>query len=95
MSAFNALDISEVESITVLKDAAAAIYGSRASQGAIIVKTKRGEIGKAKISYSGKFVFNDAVSHSKTIDTYEYGLFENRFLGAAGVSDPAKLFSDE
>ena len=95
MSAFNALDISEVESITVLKDAAAAIYGSRASQGAIIVKTKRGEKGKAKISYSGKFVFNDAVSHSKTMDTYEYGLFTNRFLGATGVSDPAKLFSDE
>lgn len=38
MSAFNMLDQSEIESMTVLKDASAAIYGSRASQGVILVK---------------------------------------------------------
>ena len=90
----NMLDPSEIESITVLKDASAAIYGSRASQGAIIVKTKRGKEGTPRISYSGKFEFKDAVGHSKTMDAYEYGVFANRFLRANGVTEANKLFSD-
>src|SRR4029077_14003588 len=40
----NRLDLSEVESITILRDASAAIYGTRASQGAIVIKTKRGKL---------------------------------------------------
>lgn len=67
LETFNALDPSEIESISVLRDASVAIYGSRASQGAIIVKTKRGKSGAPKINYSGKFGFNDAVGHPKTL----------------------------
>ena len=55
MEQFNMLDPSEVESITVLRDASAAIYGSRAANGAILVTTKRGKSGVPRISYSGKF----------------------------------------
>ena len=42
----------DIESISVLKDASAAIYGARAANGAIIVTTKRGKPGKAKITYN-------------------------------------------
>ncbi len=92
---FNLLDASEVESITVLRDASAAIYGSRASQGAIIVKTKRGKQGTPKISYSGKFAYNDAVSHSKTLSAYDYGVWANSALKAAGkATNSSKWFSD-
>ncbi|MEN6463124.1 MAG: TonB-dependent receptor [Syntrophomonas sp.] len=50
-NAFNALDANEVESITALKDAAAAaIYGSRSSGGVILVTTKTGKIGKPVIN---------------------------------------------
>lgn len=84
MDRFNMLDLSEVESITVLRDASAAIYGSRASQGAIVVKTKRGKLGAPKISYSGKFETMDAISHGKVMNAYEYGVFANRFGRAAG-----------
>src|SRR5690606_9228785 len=45
------------ESISVLKDGAAAIYGSRAANGVILVTTKRGQ-GKVKIDYNGNFRFN-------------------------------------
>jgi len=76
---FNMLDLSEVESITVLRDATAAIYGSRASQGAIIIKTKKGKIGAPKISYSGKFETNNAVGFAKMQSAYDYGIFANRF----------------
>jgi len=87
MDQFNVLDPTEVESITVLRDASAAIYGSRASQGAIIVKTKKGKIGAPKISYSGKFEFNDAISFGKTMSAYEHGIFANRFGRASGWSN--------
>ena len=81
MLSFNMLDQSEIESLTVLKDASAAVYGSRASSGVILVKTKRGSIGAPKISYSGKLDFADAVSHVKTMNAYELGVFTNRMHG--------------
>ncbi|KAF2327976.1 SusC/RagA family TonB-linked outer membrane protein [Flavobacterium ginsenosidimutans] len=91
---FNRLDPSEIESITVLKDASAAIYGSRASQGAIVVKTKRGKSGKAKFTYNSQFAVNDAISHSKTLNAYEFGVFSNRFLTSQTPNiDPVKLYS--
>lgn len=49
----NRLDPNEIESISVLKDAAAAIYGARAGNGVILVTTKRGKSGKPSISYNG------------------------------------------
>ncbi|WP_164974128.1 SusC/RagA family TonB-linked outer membrane protein [Filimonas effusa] len=92
MDQFNLLDPSEVESITVLRDGSAAIYGSRASQGAILVKTKKGKNGPAKISYSGKFQRSDAVSHIKTMSAYEHGIFANRFGRASGWAE-SNMFS--
>lgn len=80
MNALNLLDHSEIESMTILKDASAAVYGSRASNGVILVKTKRGNVGAPKISYSAKLDFSDAVSHSKLMNTYETGLFTNRMF---------------
>jgi TonB-linked SusC/RagA family outer membrane protein len=97
LDAFNRLDPSEIESMTILKDASAAIYGSRASQGAVVIKTKRGKAGKAKFSYSSQFVVNDAVSHTKTMSAHDFGVFNNRFLTGAivppAVIDPKVLFS--
>lgn len=95
---FNRLDPSEIESMTVLKDGSAAIYGSRASQGAIVVKTKRGKAGKAKFSYNSQFAINDAISHSKVLNAYEFGVFSNRYfksrVAAPAVIDPATIYSD-
>ena len=53
-SGIGSINPSDIESITVLKDAsAAAIYGSQASNGVIVVTTKRGEAGNTSISYMG------------------------------------------
>lgn len=50
---------NDIESITVLKDAAAsAIYGSRAANGVIVVTTKRGQAGRMKVSYSNNFTWS-------------------------------------
>lgn len=91
---FNQLDLSEVESITVLRDASAAIYGSRGSQGAIIVKTKRGKAGPPRVTYSGKFQTNDAISHGKVMNARQYGEFANRFGRALGNWTADHYFSD-
>lgn len=48
----NRLNPNDIESISILKDASAAIYGSRAANGVILVTTKRGQTGKPKIDYS-------------------------------------------
>ena len=46
------LDPNDIESITVLKDASAAIYGSKAANGVILVTTKRGQQGKPQVQFS-------------------------------------------
>ncbi|WP_417939472.1 SusC/RagA family TonB-linked outer membrane protein [Flavobacterium sp. RS13.1] len=86
LETFNRLDPTEIESITVLKDASAAIYGSRASQGAVVVKTKRGKVGATKFSYQQQFAINDAVSHGKVMNAYEFGVFSNRFMTARNLT---------
>ena len=71
-SAFNNLDVSEVESITILKDASAAVYGARAGYGVVLVKTKQGQNSPPKISYSGQFGWTDALYTPKMLSTYDY-----------------------
>ncbi len=52
----NDFNPEDIENITVLKGAAAAaLYGSNASNGAIIITTKKGTAGKGKVSYSNRF----------------------------------------
>ena len=69
---FNNLDISEVESITVLKDASAAVYGARAAYGVVLVKTKQGTNAAPKISYSGQFGWTDALYTPKMLSSQDY-----------------------
>lgn len=48
----NRINPADIESVSVLKDASAAIYGSRAANGVILITTKRGQTGKPKLSYN-------------------------------------------
>lgn len=82
--AFNNLDPNDVESITVLKDASAAVYGSRAANGVVLVTTKKGKVGEPVISYSGTFGFTDAISRPKMLSSYDYG----RLYNAMAAADP-------
>lgn len=82
--AFNNLDPNEVESISVLKDAAAAVYGARAANGVILVTTKKGKLGAPRISYSGTFGFTDEASRPKMLSAYNYG----RLYNAVAAADP-------
>ena len=57
MADFQRLNATDIENVSVLKDAAAAIYGVRAGNGVVLVTTKKGSEGKAKVSYNGSFTF--------------------------------------
>lgn len=54
----NTLNPSDIESVSVLKDAAASIYGARAAGGVILVTTKRAKAGKTSITYNGSATMN-------------------------------------
>ena len=54
---FQRLNSADIENVSVLKDAAAAIYGLRGGNGVILVTTKKGSEGKAKVNYNGSFTF--------------------------------------
>ncbi len=51
----NQMEPNDIENISVLKDASAAIYGARSASGVILITTKRGKKGAAKITYNGSF----------------------------------------
>lgn len=78
---------SEIENISVLKDAASAsIYGSRAAHGVILVTTKRGKEGKIKLSYDGTIGFQDVAWKAEQVSAREYLSMVNEALINAGGS---------
>lgn len=83
---FNNLDPSEVESISILKDGAAAVYGSRAANGAVLVRTKRGVNGKPRITYSGSYATNDEAFRTKMMSAYELARYINITNGPNGAN---------
>ena len=72
----------DILSIEVLKDASAtAIYGSRAANGVILVTTKKGKEGKARIIYNGSVGMSQATELPELAHSYEYAEFYNKAIG--------------
>lgn len=87
------LDPNDIASISVLKDAAsAAIYGSKAANGVILITTKRGSTGKPKISYSGYISFQNTTETIDRLSSYEYASMYNDALKS---EDKAPRFTPE
>ena len=74
---------ADIDNISVLKDASsAAIYGSRAANGVILVTTKKGKEGKARIIYNGSVGMSQATELPELAHSYEYAEFYNKAIGA-------------
>ena len=86
-TSFDRIDPNDIESITVLKDAAAAVYGARAGNGVILVTTKRGQQGPAKITYNGSFTSMSASRLFQQVNTDQYIelVRESDLLDGAGI----------
>ncbi|HET9503014.1 MAG TPA: TonB-dependent receptor [Hymenobacter sp.] len=94
---FNILDQSEVESISVLKDASAAIYGARGGQGVILVTTRRGKVGAPQLSYSGSVGVADATMLPRMMSGVQHAQYLNDYNTVGGMqpSNAAIYTQDE
>ena len=81
---FSHLNPEDIESISILKDASAAIYGARAANGVILVTTKRGTEGKVKINYSGNVSFSQPTRIPEMLDSYQYATYVNEYDAGHG-----------
>ena len=92
----NSMNGNDIENISVLKDASAAIYGSRAASGVILVTTKRGKEGKAQISYHGSLsrsirgVEPPITTNSEWLDMF-YEAQYNDAKVTSGATDPETI----
>lgn len=89
----NDIDPNEIESITVLKDASAtAVFGIRGANGVVLITTKRGAEGKAKISFTTSASILTPTKMVEQADSYDYATFYNRMRELDGMTP---MFSDE
>lgn len=84
---------NEIESITVLKDAAAAsVYGVQGGNGVVLVTTRRGSIGKPKLSYDNQFTFTSFTTYPDFLNSVQRATVLNEGLLNAGQ---APFFTEE
>jgi TonB-linked SusC/RagA family outer membrane protein len=80
--ALNNLNPADIETIDVLKDAAsAAIYGSRAANGVILITTKRGTAGKTSVQYDGYMGWQNVYKKAKPLNAQQYMDIYNEAMG--------------
>ena len=84
----NLINPNDIESISVLKDAAAsAIYGSRAANGVILITTKGGNAGKPKLEFNASFGFKSIPDTYDVLDTRGYVDLVQDIYSNAGATD--------
>lgn len=88
-SSMNNVSANEIADITILKDASAAIYGSRAGNGVILITTKRGTIGKPVVTLNTTFSWQQPTLYPKNLSAGEYTRFIYEKDVRANV-DPSK-----
>jgi len=92
----NTVDPNEIESLSVLKDAAStAVFGVRGANGVIIVTTKRGDAGKPKISVSSITGLQVPMSYIEQCDSYDFARYYNVYQWNDGKTDPGLYFTKE
>jgi TonB-linked SusC/RagA family outer membrane protein len=81
----NSIDPADVESFSVLKDASAtAVYGVRGANGVVLVTTKRGSVGKLKVSARANVTFSTLTKMPEYLRAYDYASLLNEALVGRG-----------
>jgi len=77
----NQLDPNEIENISVLKDAAAAsVYGVQGGNGVVLITTRKGSVGKPKLTYSNQFTYSTFTAYPDFFTSAQYGEVLNEGL---------------
>ncbi|WP_195374660.1 MULTISPECIES: TonB-dependent receptor [Parabacteroides] len=85
---FKQIDANDIESISILKDASAAVYGFKGANGVILVTTKKGEVGKPKINYNGYVGIQNITRYPEYYNGYEYATLYNEAQQNIGIAAP-------
>ncbi|MDX9882232.1 MAG: TonB-dependent receptor [Prolixibacteraceae bacterium] len=83
---FQKIDPNEIESISVLKDASAAIYGVRAANGVVLITTKKGISGKTKVTLDASYGWDKIANFADVCNAGQYAELINEALVNAGQS---------
>jgi TonB-linked SusC/RagA family outer membrane protein len=90
---FNSIDLNEIETINILKDASAtAVFGVRGANGVILITTKQGKPGKPKVSFSSNIAMLQPIILPQYVNAYDYAILHNEADRNSGVTP---RFSDE
>ncbi len=90
----NRLNPNEIESISVLKDAAASIYGSRAANGVVLITTKRGKEGRPVVSLEGSYGYSQPVRLPEMCNSFEYATMLNEINPGTYTEEELQKFKD-
>lgn len=88
------LNPADIENVSVLKDASAAIYGQRAANGVILITTRRGKSGKPKLSYDFNQGWSQASVVPKMMNVMQYGEVRNELIVFDGLSENQELWAE-
>ncbi|MBP3203306.1 MAG: TonB-dependent receptor [Bacteroidales bacterium] len=92
----NTVDPNEIESLSILKDAAStAVFGVRGANGVVIITTKRGDAGKPKISVSSITGVQVPMSYITQCDSYDFARYYNVYKQNDGITDTKQFFTPE
>lgn len=89
------LDANDIESISILKDAAAAVYGFKGSNGVLLVTTKTGGKQKAKLEYNGYIGFQNVTRYPKMMGAYDYASLYNEAIMNVNPLNGIPAYTDE
>ncbi|WP_304223476.1 TonB-dependent receptor, partial [Phocaeicola plebeius] len=96
----NAMDASDIENISVLKDASAAIYGARSASGVVLVTTKKGKKGKAQITYNGSIsrtfdgIQPPITTNAEWLDMFFEAQYNDAAATRPNLTDPRDIYQN-
>ena len=88
------IDPNDIESITILKDASAAIYGSRAANGVVLVTTKRGSSDRLTINYNGNVGISSPTILPDMCESWQYAELLNEITPGSYSNEDIQKFKD-
>ena len=92
ISPLSQINPNDIESVEVLKDAsAAAIYGSRAANGVVLITTKRGKAGVSRVTYESYYGSQEVNKQLNMMNASEFASLENEIFKQNVYADPASL----
>lgn len=92
---FNNINPTEIATVTVLKDASAAIYGARSGNGVILVTTKRGKSGKPIVSYNSSYTAQSYIALPKMVTSGQYAQEQRDFDLNTGVNPNQAIYTQD